>query len=149
MKRCEVLGLVLLASLVSGAEGAAAVPVQVELKIIHAHNKNKDIDARIQSLAKQLSKLSFTGYQLKDQAVFELDLGAAGRMQLPNGEWMVVKPLAMEADGMLKVELSVDKLKFKTMVAIAAGATLVVGGPPFEGGALIVAMSRAKDGGPH
>jgi len=69
-------------------------------------------------------------------------------MQLPNGEWMVVKPLGLEADGKLKLELSAEKLKFKTTVAIGPGATLVVGGPPFDGGALIVAVSRPKEPSP-
>ena len=127
------------------ARGAEAAPVSVELKIIHAHNKSKTIDPKIQALAHQLQKLAFTGYTLKDEAVLSLELSAAGRMQLPNGEWLVVTPLALETDGKLKLELAVEKLKFKTTVAIAPGATLVVGGPAFDGGALIVAVSRPKE----
>jgi hypothetical protein len=124
---------------------ATAAPVQVELKIIHAHNKGKVVDPKIQALVKLLQKLSFTSYTLKDEAVLAIELNAAGSMQLPNGEWLAVKPITMEADGKLKLELSVEKLKFKTTVAIGPGATLVVGGPPFDGGALIVAVSRPKE----
>jgi len=126
---------------------AHAAPVLIDLKIIHAHNKSKTIDPSLEALVDQLKnkKLSFTGYTLKDEAVFNLDLGAAGRMQLPNGEWMVVTPLAFEAEEKLKLELSVDKLKLKSIVAISPGASLVVGGPPFDDGEIVVAVSRPKE----
>ncbi len=131
-------------ALVTWARSASAAPVELELRVIHAHNNNKTVDSKLDDLKKHLAKLSFTGYALKDEAIFSLELATAGRMQLPNKEWMVIRPETMDADGKLRLELSVEKLKFKTTVTIAPGGTLVVGGPSFENGALILAVRRPK-----
>jgi len=122
-----------------------AAPVELDVKIIRAHNRGKELDAKLQALAPELAKRGSTGYTLEDEAVLGLELGSVGRLQLAGAAWLVVKPLVRDADGKLELELSIDELKFETTVAIAPGATLVVGGPAYEGGELLVAVSRAKE----
>ncbi|MBI3178110.1 MAG: hypothetical protein HYZ27_00525, partial [Deltaproteobacteria bacterium] len=134
MRRNRSKGAALALALWIVPAAAAAAPVALNIRVIHAHNKSKEIDAKLKDLAKDLAKLAFTGYALKDQATFNLDAGAAGRMQLPDGEWMTVRAQELTKDGSLRLDLSVDKLKFKSTVTIAAGATLAVGGPPFDSG---------------
>jgi hypothetical protein len=122
---------------------AEAAPVKLNIKVIHAHNKDKKIDPRLKKLAKQFASLRFTAFDLKDEANFNLEIGASGSMQLPGGEWMKINTKALWEDK-LRLELVVDKLKFKSTVVIADGATLAVGGPAFDDGSLILAVSRPK-----
>ncbi len=142
MRRNRSKGAVLALVCLFAPAVAAAAPVALNIRVIHAHNKSKEIDPQLKDLAKDLAKLAFTGYALKDQATFNLDTGAAARMQLPDGEWMAVRAQEITKDGGLRLELAVEKLKFKSTVTIAAGATLAVGGPPFDAGALILAITR-------
>ena len=121
----------------------AAKPEPLNIKVIHAHNKSKIVALRIEKLVKQF-KLAFTAYELKDEAEFNLELGSIGRMQLPSGEWMSVVAKELGADGKLKLDLTVDKLRFKSTVSIDPGATLAVGGPAQQEGALLLAITRPK-----
>jgi hypothetical protein len=93
-------------------------------------------------MVKSFPKLGFNAYELKDEATLQLELGSAGRIQLPNREWMSVRAKQLTPDGKLRLELAVEELKFKTTVTITEGATLAVGGPSFGDGALILAITR-------
>jgi len=129
-------------AVVPRAAATAPTALPLRIKVIFAHNQSTAVDPSLQGLAQDLRALPFTGYALKDEAQFTLELLAVGRMQLPGGAWMTVRPLALEPDGRLRLELEVKKLKFKTVAAIAAGATLALGGPNFEKGVLILAVTR-------
>lgn len=134
--------LLLLLVVSSPASLLAAEQVRLSIKVIHAHNRGQQIDPKLAELVREFAGLKFTAYELKDEATFALELGSAGRMQLPNGEWMLIRPKDLVEGGKLRLEMEAEKLKFKTLVAVAPGATLAVGGPPFEGGALILAVTR-------
>lgn len=122
---------------------AEAAPVKLNIKVIHAHNKGKKIDPKLKKLAKQFASLRFTAFELKDEASLNLEIGSSGSVQLPGEEWMKITTRSLE-DNKLRLEFVVEKLKFKTTAVIAAGATLAVGGPPFEDGSLILAVTRPK-----
>jgi hypothetical protein len=126
------------------ASAAEAAPVKLEIKVIHAHNQGTEIDPKLVKLVKQFASLRFSSFQLKDEASFNLEIGASGRLQLPGGEWMRLNAKSLEAEK-LRLELAVKKLRFKSTVVIADGATLAVGGPAFEDGALILAVTRPKE----
>ncbi len=133
-----VLALVLLGA---PAVARAAAPVVLDVKVIHAHNKSAVVDPRIAGIVKDLGALKYTGYELKDQATFNLEPKAVGRMRLPSGAWLTLTPLDV-SDDKLRLELEVKELKFKTVVSIAKGATLAIGGPAYDQGALILAVTR-------
>ncbi len=124
---------------------AMAAPVQLNIKVIYAHSKSKLIDPKLKDLAKQFSKLKFTAYELKDEGSYTLDIGASGSLQLPGGEWMKVIAKEMTPEGMLRLDLVVDKPRFRSTAIIAAGATLAVSGPKQESGSLILAVTRPKN----
>jgi hypothetical protein len=124
---------------------ALAAPSPLNIKVIKAHNRSKAVDPRLEKLVKEW-RLSFTAYELADEAELNLDIGSVGRMQIPGGEWMSIVAKELTPDGKLKLELTVEKLKFKATVLIAAGATLAVGGPSTNDGALILALTRPKAG---
>jgi hypothetical protein len=121
-----------------------AAPVKLNIKIIHAHNDGDSIDPKLEKLVKNFSNLSFTAYELKDEASFDLEIGSRARMQLPNGQWMVIVAKDLPADGKLRLQLSVAKLKFKSTVSIAAGATVAVGGLIADKGRFLLAVTRPK-----
>jgi hypothetical protein len=74
----------------------------------------------------------------------EVQLGASTRVQLPNKMWMQVQAKSSPQAGMIQLGISSDKPKFKTKVNIRPGATIAVGGPPFDKGSLIFAITRRK-----
>ena len=131
-------------ALVPRAAGAAAKH-ELSVQVIYASADASAVDPKLEKLAKQLAALKFKSYRLKDQARFALEIGSSGRMQLPGGEWMELRALDVVADEqMLRVVLAVKKLDFEATVSIAPGATVVVRGPPFEAGTLILAVTRGK-----
>jgi hypothetical protein len=122
---------------------AAAEPVHLDVKVIYAHNKTTGIDPKLKKLAKDLSSLKFTAYELKDEAALQLELGSTGRVQLPTKEWLSVRPRELADDGKLRVDLEIEKIKLKTTSTIAKDGTLAIGGPAYQDGTLILAISRA------
>lgn len=123
---------------------ASAQPVALSIKIIDARSDGNSVDPRLKELARELATLKFTSYQLIDEATLKLEVGSSGRMQLPNGHWMVLKARELSKDGKVRLDLEVKKLKFKTTVSVGPGATLAVGGPSVGEGSLILAVTHLK-----
>ncbi len=134
--------LAAIASLLLAVPALAADPVALGVKVIYAHNKATGIDPKLKKLAKDLSSLKFTAYELKDEAQLSLELGSTGRVQLPTKEWLFVKPRDIDQWGKLRVDLEVEKIKLKTTSIIAKDGTLAIGGPAYQDGTLILAISR-------
>lgn len=115
----------------------------LRLRVIHAHSADTEVDASLKSLVRDLKALRFTGYRLKDEAVFKLALKSNGRLQLPTGDWMTVMVDTITQDGRLRITLAVKNLDFKVTANIAAKARVVIPGPTYEGGRLVLAVERA------
>lgn len=116
--------------------------ITLDIQVIHASHSGKHVDAQIQKLVQSFTNLDFTSYSLKDEMKIDVQLGASTRVQLPNGMWMQVQANPSKRPGMVQLGISSEKPKFKTKVNIGLGATIAVGGPPFEKGSLIFAMTR-------
>lgn len=129
---------------VSFALPAVAEATQVPLKItiIHARKGPANVDPKLKGLVKDFKGLPFSSYELKDEATFKLELGSSGRLQLPSKAWLSVVPRKLKGET-LRLEIEIKDYKFKTTVAIQPGKTLAVGGPPYDGGALILAVTRS------
>jgi hypothetical protein len=141
--RSVLTALAFMLALAGGAVvSRAADPVHLDVKIIYAHNKATGIDPKLKKLAKDLSSLKFTAYELKDEASLALELGATGRVQLPTKEWLLVRPRDIDANDKLRVDLEIEKIKLKTTSTIAKDGTLAIGGPAYQDGTLIIAISR-------
>lgn len=139
MRHLVVAFLVLLAS----PAVAEATEVPLTITIIHARKGPANIDPKLKGLVKDFKGLPFSSYELKDEATFKLELGSRGRLQLPSGAWLAVVPKNLKGDT-LRLAIAIKDYKFRTTVAIQPGKTLAVGGPPYEGGALILAVTRAR-----
>jgi hypothetical protein len=127
--------------LASARRAQATSSVPVEVRIIYAHNQDKVVDPRIAAMVKTLPPLHFTGYQLKDQTTFNLGPGSSGKMRLPNRAWLTLAALDLH-DDQLRLGLEIKELKFKTTVSVGRGATIAIGGPAYEAGTLIIAVTH-------
>lgn len=125
---------------------AVAAQVQLQIKIIYAHNKSKVVDPKLESLVKTkpFTQLKFTAYELKDDATLKIEIGSSTSVQLPNKQWMKVRATELTKDGKLRIDFRIDKPAFTTTARISPGATLAVGGPGFDDGVLILAVSRPR-----
>jgi len=139
------VALAMASLLVWDGSAHAGSPQVLTTKIIHATKGAATIDPRLKDLAKELKPLEFTSYVLTDEADLTIELGSVGRMQLPGGEWMNVRAIGeVPGKGLLRVSIAVDKLEFKATVGIAEGATVVLRGPPFRDGTLVLALTRKR-----
>ena len=118
--------------------------ITLDIQVIHASHIGKQVDAPIQKLVQSFTNLDFTSYSLKDEMRIEVQLGASTRVQLPNKMWMQIQAQPSSQPGMVQLGVSSQKPKFKTKVNIRSGATIAVGGPPFDKGSLIFAITRRK-----
>ena len=144
--RYKRLGVVCLVALGVGAVArpllAEAAPFALVIKVVHGRMVGASVDPKLKKLARSLSALKFKSLTLKDEVRLELDIGSAGRMQLPDRHWMQVKARGATDEGKLRLEIHVEELEFVATVVIAQGATVVVRGPPFEDGTLVLVVSR-------
>ena len=116
--------------------------ITLDIQVIHASHAGSQIDPKLAKLVQGFSNLDFTSYALKDEMKIDVQLGASTRVQLPNKMWMQVQASPSKQPGMIQLGISSEKPKFKTKVNIRPGATIAVGGPPFEKGSLIFAITR-------
>jgi len=137
--------LVLLASLLA-APSVRAETFALKIQVVHAHNSRAHVDAQLRTLVQDFPKLAkkFRAFELKDHGTFNLHAGATGRMQLPNGRWMNVVVEGLSKDKKLRIRIEAKELKFTATAAVDPGATLAVGGPPYDKGSLILVLTRPK-----
>jgi hypothetical protein len=129
-------------ALLTGCEVRQGAAVRrLGVQIIYASHDTTGTDPRLRGLVKGFGTLRYESYQLRDEATFSLEAGTAGRMQLPNRSWLSLRPQGLGEDGRVRLEVEVDDLQLKSTLALAPGATVAVGGPPFAEGALILAVT--------
>lgn len=125
------------------APTAQASEVPLGIKVIHATKGKSSVDAKLKGLVKDFKGLPFDSYTLLDEASIKLEQGSTGRMQLPSKAWMSLKPQELR-NGKLRLDVEIKDLKFKTTVVIPEGKTIAVGGPRYDGGAMILAVTYEK-----
>ena len=127
------------------APKSAQPPIMdLKLKVIHATKSKSHVPVSLKKLVEPFASLGFTSYVLTDEISVSLSLGASSRVEMPNGMWMEVRAEELTPNGMLKLLISSKKPKFKSRVNVGAGATIAVGGPPHQDGALIFAITRGS-----
>lgn len=126
----------------ASAESTPPEGNNIRVRVIQANEQGDRVDPQLRSLVRDFKHLKYTSYRLRDVATFQLALGASGQMQLPGGEWLKLTARQVVKGAKLRLDVAIDKLRFKTTVALAEGATLAVGGPPWGDGVLILALTR-------
>lgn len=121
--------------------------VRVTIGIILASNQNDEFDAKLKAIEKQLKVLKYRSYRsLKDESQ-NVAWQANGVFEVPGGRSLTVAPQELRNNRIaLKVRLTEgQKPLIDTTVRIPNGGNFILGGPPHEGGALVLSISAAAE----
>lgn len=126
-----------------GAAERAPQTVQLRIGTILASNESEDFDPKLSGMKNQLEVIKYSSYQLikeesqkvawRDRAVFEI----------PGGRSLLVVPQEYRNQRLaLKVRLTEgEKPLLDTTVRLKNRGYFLLGGPPHEGGVLILSIS--------
>ena len=131
--------------LFAGTGGAvASEPVSVEVGSVYASNEGSSIDPVLGNLRGKLqSMFNYTSYKLLDRKRRSLAVGESGEFELPGRRAMRVTPQPAQGN---KVRLSVQitegsKNLLTTTLGLSRGGMVLVGGPSYQAGVLILIIS--------
>ncbi|RMG11510.1 MAG: hypothetical protein D6729_17855 [Deltaproteobacteria bacterium] len=138
-----VAGVGALLLLAAAQPAWAGTEVSIQVTVVHASHAGKRVDPALKDLQRQLEDFGFTSYVLEDQRKLTLKLKAPGEVPLPGGRVLTVTPVAREPDGRLKIRVAIGPKKIlDTTVIVEPGGTFIIGGPKYEGGVLMIAVSH-------
>jgi len=126
-------------------------PVNVEVWVIRATTKNKEISKELKSLAETLKKqFKYTGFKLEKRIAKRVELGKSFKADLIGGYKLTLTAKA-RLSKRVQLQLAVskrvgkkDKTVLNTTVTIKAGPLLPVGGLPLKGGDKLILAVRAR-----
>ena len=126
---------------------AGEVAQQVELRIgsILASNQSNDFDPRLAKMKDQLKVFKYQSYKLIKEDHQQARWNADTNFEIPGGRSLIVAPQGLQNNQLsLKVRLlEGEKPLLDTTVRLKEGSNLLLGGPPHEGGVLIVSISAS------
>jgi hypothetical protein len=134
--------------LVAGWVGAAEKnpqSVQVTIRTILAGNKSDEFDPKLKGMEQQLKPLKYRSYRsLKDEGQ-DVPWQGTKSFEIPGGRSLSVAPQEFQNNRIaLKVRLTErDKPVIDTTVTIQNKGIFILGGPPHEGGILVLLISAA------
>ncbi len=120
--------------------------VQVTIGTILVSNQNDDFDPQLKSMEKQLRVLKYRSYRLLKNDTQKVPWQGSKVFEIPGGRSLTVAPQEFQNIRIaLKVRLTErEKPLLDTTVTVPnKGNFLYVGGPPHEGGNLVLSISAA------
>lgn len=145
----KILSLALLFSSVWATAGLAAADlqsVQVTIGTILASNQNDEFDPKLKGMEKQLRVLKYRSYRLLKDETQNVPWRGSQNFEIPGGRSLTVAPQELQNNRIsLKVRLTErNKPLLDTTVTVPnRGHFLYLGGPPHEGGTLVLSISAA------
>jgi hypothetical protein len=129
--------------------GADKTPqsVHVTIRTILATNQGNELDPKLKGMENQLKVLKYRSYRsLKDESQ-DVPWQGNGEFDIPGGRSLTVTPQEFRNNRIaLKVRLTGgQKPPLDTTVRIPNKGNFILGGPPHEGGALVLSISAAAD----
>ncbi len=118
----------------------AAVSVAIEVRLIYGSADEGEIDAELASTHEYLTRvlpMQFGTLRGFDSRRVELQLGQRGDVPLPTGSDLQLLPIAI-VDGRLHMHLEMPGMN--TRLRIPSGRPLIIGGPRYENGFVIVEL---------
>ena len=134
------LFLLLLPAVPSGAANA----VSVDVGAVYASNEGTSIDPALGTIRGKLqSMFNYTSYRMLDRKRRSLAVGETGEFELPGRRSMRATPLPSQGN---KVRLSIQisdgqKKLLTTTLGLNRGGMVLVGGPSYQSGVLILIIS--------
>ena len=137
--------LSMLAVAVTGTAQKQPQNVEVRIGAILASNQSDEFDARLKGLEKQLRVLKYRSYRLLKERKPKHPLEGNKVFEIPGGRSLMVAPQEFQDNRIaLKVRLTDGKKPLlDTTVRIANKGNFILGGPPHEGGVLVLSISAA------
>ena len=125
-----------------GLAESGAQTVQVKIGTILASNQNDDFDARLAPLEKQLKVMKYRSYKLLKEESQNVQGQASATFSIPGNRSLVVTPQeSKNKQHALKVHLQQgEKPVLDTTVRLNNGGNFILGGPPHEGGVLVLSI---------
>ena len=119
--------------------------VQVKIGTILATNKSDEFDARLKPLEKQLKVMKYRSYRLLKEDTQTVSWQDRATFEVPGGRSLSVTPQEFRNKQIaLKVRLlEGEKPLLDTTVRLNNRGNFILGGPPHEGGALVLSISAA------
>jgi hypothetical protein len=132
----------LLAAYAQGAENGSK-PVQVKIGTILASNESDQFDARLKPMERQLKVMKYRSYRLLKEDSQSVPWNDNATFEIPGGRSLAISPQdSKDKQIALKVRLT-EGLKplLDTTVRLQSRSYFLLGGPPHEGGALVISIS--------
>jgi hypothetical protein len=137
----SVLSSFIIAS--SGSAESASQAVQVKIGTILASNQSDEVDPRLAPIQNQFKAFKYRSYRLMKEESQTVPWGGTATFDIPGGRTLVVSPQELrEKQISLKVKLEGGE-KLDTTVRLQNKGNFILGGPPHEGGVLILSISAA------
>jgi hypothetical protein len=134
--------LLLLAAAILNAAESAPQAVRIKIDSILASNQTGDFDARLKPLEKQLKVLKYKSYRLIKEETQNIPSQASGTFDIPGSRSLSVSPQDLGNQQVtLKVRLQgSEKPLLDTTLKLKNKGNFILGGPPHEGGVLVLAI---------
>ena len=135
--------LPLLAAAYLRAAETSPQAVQVKIETILASNQSGEFDSRLQPLEKQLRVLKYRSYRLLKEETQNVPSQGSATFAIPGGRSLIVSPQEFRNERVaLKVRLQGgEKPLLDTTIRLANKGNFILGGPPHEGGVLVLSIS--------
>ena len=131
------LGALILAPAVAGAQGAgpAVPPIRVVVSVGYAMSEQGSIHSEFRGFHSQTPR-RFGSIQMHEQRVYDLKFGEEGRLSLPTGTEIRMRPIEIHGR---KLHLQFEMPGVvNTRMQLPNGRPVILGGVPFKHGQLII-----------
>ncbi len=117
--------------------------VRVRIGTILATNQSDEIDSRLNAMKNQLKVMKYRSYRLLKDETQNVSWQGNAAFDIPGGRSLLVTPQEFRNKQIaLKVRLQHgDKPIVDTTVRLNNGGNFLLGGPPHEGGVLVLSIS--------
>lgn len=115
--------------------------LQVNVEIIKADKSSTVVDPEIKDLIKELGPvLNYTGFSLIKKSEIRLGSEEKGEVILPAGRILELETLGFENNQarLLAKIVKKDEEIFRTILLMVDNGSVIIGGPPHEGGVLLL-----------
>jgi len=143
LKKTVFLTLAWILCLVVFDHSAGAEVFNTEVRIILASNSDQGFDPRLLDLKKDLLSLNYMSFQLIDQTGLSLNRGQSGKVPIPGRRVMELTPTGLE-QGKIVMQVRIGEggsSLLKTQIRIANHGTVIIGGPSFQSGFIVLAIT--------
>src|SRR3990172_1828544 len=133
-----------LLSIAHAVVAAPDAPVAVDVGVVVASNEGNTMDPALTPIRNQLhSMFNYTSYRLVERLKRTLAVGETGDFNLPGNRSMRVTPVPAKGN---KVRLAAQMMEAErnlltTTLGLTRGGMVLVGGPPYQKGVLILIIS--------